>query len=165
MYFTNRRFLFKGDPESTSIDLGEITGITFYSDGMRIEKEAATGQIFTFAGDIDMLRLITDNLMTAHRQETPPKSEKSGTSRTSGTYQKKESSSRTFVQQESSTSPYAVLGIAVSASTEEIRIAYRKMANLYHPDKVAHLAPEFRDMADRKMKEINTAYGTLKSKK
>jgi preprotein translocase subunit Sec63 len=38
------------------------------------------------------------------------------------------------------------------------------MASLYHPDKVAHLAPEFREMADRKMKEINTAYGSIKSK-
>jgi DnaJ-domain-containing protein 1 len=166
LYFTNRRFLFKGDPESTSIGLGEVTGITFYSDGMRVEKETATGQIFTFTGDIDMLRLITDNLMTAYRQETPPKSERStGAGTRSGTSEKKESSFRTAVQQESSKSPYVVLGIAVSASTEEIRIAYRKMANLYHPDKVAHLAPEFREMADRKMKEINTAYGTLKSKK
>ena len=165
LYFTNRRFLFKGDPESTSIDLGEVTGITFYSDGMRIEKEAATGQIFTFAGDIDMLRLITDNLMTAYRQETPPKSERStGAGTKSGTSGKKESSSRTVVQQESSKSPYAVLGIAVSASTEEMKIAYRKMASLYHPDKVAHLAPEFREMADRKMKEINTAYGSIKGR-
>jgi DnaJ-domain-containing protein 1 len=36
------------------------------------------------------------------------------------------------------------------------------MASLYHPDKVAHLAPEFREMADQKMKEINTAYGSIK---
>jgi DnaJ like chaperone protein len=57
-----------------------------------------------------------------------------------------------------------VLGITVSASTDEIKIAYRKMASLYHPDKVAHLAPEFREMADRKMKEINTAYGAIKNK-
>jgi DnaJ like chaperone protein len=57
-----------------------------------------------------------------------------------------------------------VLGITVSASTEEIKIAYRKMASLYHPDKVAHLAPEFREMADRKMKEINTAYGSIKGR-
>lgn len=166
LYFTNRRFLFKGDPESTSIDLGEVTGITFHLDGMRIEKEAATGQIFTFAGDIDMLRLITDNLMTTYRQETPPKSERStGAGTRSGTSERKERSSRTVIQQGSSKSPYAVLGIAVSASTEEIKIAYRKMASLYHPDKVAHLAPEFREMADNKMKEINTAYGTLKTRK
>jgi len=55
LYFTNRRFLFNGDSHSTSIDLGKIASITFYSDGMRIEKEASTDQIFTFSGDIDML--------------------------------------------------------------------------------------------------------------
>ena len=36
------------------------------------------------------------------------------------------------------------------------------MASLYHPDKVSHLAPEFREMADKKMTEINTAYGSIK---
>jgi DnaJ-domain-containing protein 1 len=165
LYFTNRRFLFSGDSHTTSIDLGTITSITFYSDGMRIEKEASTDQIFTFSGDIDMLRLIADNLMTTNRQESPPRSDKStGTGRTSGTSERKRTSSQTVIRQERFKSPYEILGISVSASTEEIKIAYRKMASLYHPDKVAHLAPEFRDMADRKMKEINSAYGSIKSK-
>ena len=83
LYFTNRRFLFNGDSDLTSIDLGTITGITFYSDGMRIVKEASTDQIFTFSGDLDMLRLIADNLMTTYRHESPPRSDRStGTGRT-----------------------------------------------------------------------------------
>ena len=165
LYFTNRRFLFSRDSHATSIGLGNITGITFYSDGMRIEKEASIDQIFTFSGDIDMLRLIADNLMTTYRQESPPRSDEStGTGRTAGTSERRRTSSQTITGRESSKSPYEVLGIGVSASREEIRIAYRKMASLYHPDKVAHLAPEFREMADRKMKEINTAYGSIKSK-
>lgn len=163
LYFTNRRFLFSGDSHATSIDLGAITSITFYSDGMCIEKESSADQIFTFSGDIDMLRLIADNLMTTHRQESPPRSDKStGSGTTSGTSERRRTSSRTIRGQENR-SPYEVLGIGVSASREEIRIAYRKMASLYHPDKVAHLAPEFREMADNKMKEINTAYGSIKS--
>lgn len=160
LYFTNRRFLFNGDPEPTSIDFGTITGITFYSDGMRIAKEASTDQIFTFSGDLDMLRLIADNLMTTYRHESPPKSK--GNRRTSGSSERQRTSPHGVTWQESSRSPYEVLGLAISASREEIRIAYRKMASLYHPDKVAHLAPEFREMADRKMKEINTAYGSIK---
>jgi hypothetical protein len=163
LYFTNRRFLFNGDSEQTSIGLGTITGITFYSDGMRIVKEASTHQIFTFSSDIDMLRLIADNLMTTYRHESPPRSDKTtGTGRTSGTSERTRTSSHGVTRQETSKSPYEVLGIHVSASKEEIRIAYRKMATLYHPDKVAHLAPEFREMADRKMKEINSAYGSIK---
>jgi DnaJ domain/Chloroplast envelope transporter len=163
LYFTNRRFLFNGDSHSASIDFGTIASITFYSDGMRIGKETSTDQIFTFSGDIDMLRLIADNLMTNYRQESPPRSDQARrTGRTSGTSERKRTSSRKVNRQDSSKSPHEVLGIGVSASREEIRIAYRKMASLYHPDKVAHLAPEFREMADRKMKEINTAYGQLK---
>ena len=163
LYFTNRRFLFNGDSHSASIDFSTIASITFYSDGMRIGKETSTDQIFTFSGDIDMLRLIADNLMTNYRHESPPRSDQSRrTGRTSGTSERKRTGSHKVNWQESSKSPYEVLGIGVSASREEIRIAYRTMASLYHPDKVAHLAPEFREMADRKMKEINTAYGSIK---
>ena len=139
--------------------------MTFYSDGMRVGEEVGRDQIFTFSGDIDMLRVIADNLMTTYRQEAPPKSARSRTGARSGNSESSRSRSHTAMQPESLKSPYEVLGISVSASTEEIKIAYRKMASLYHPDKVTHLAPEFREMADRKMKEINTAYGALKDKK
>ena len=40
--------------------------------------------------------------------------------------------------------------------------AYRKLVQQYHPDKVANLAPEFRELAERRMKEINAAYQRLK---
>jgi DnaJ-domain-containing protein 1 len=161
LYFTNIRLLFNGDSKSTSVYLSKIISMTFYSDGMRVGEEVGRDQIFTFSGDIDMLRVIADNLMTTYRQEAPPKSAKPRTGPTSGSSE----SRRTVIQPESLKSPYEVLGISVSASTEEIKIAYRKMASLYHPDKVTHLAPEFREMADRKMKEINTAYGALRDKK
>jgi DnaJ-class molecular chaperone len=36
--------------------------------------------------------------------------------------------------------------------------AYRSLAQMYHPDKVAGLAPEFHEVAERRMKEINAAY-------
>ena len=166
LYFTNRRFLFNGNSKSISIYLGKIIGITFYSDGMRIEKEAGKDQIFTFSGDIDMLRLIADNLMSSYRQEAPPKSARSTKTRSApGSSERKKASTPTIVQQESFKSPYEILQISISASIEEIKIAYRKMASMYHPDKVAHLAPEFREMAERKMKEINIAYEALKSRK
>jgi DnaJ-domain-containing protein 1 len=35
---------------------------------------------------------------------------------------------------------------------------------MYHPDKVAGLAPEFQALADRRMKEINAAYEAVKQR-
>ena len=36
--------------------------------------------------------------------------------------------------------------------------AYRKMARMYHPDRVEGLGPELKESAERRMKEINAAY-------
>jgi tetratricopeptide (TPR) repeat protein len=58
--------------------------------------------------------------------------------------------------------PHEVLGVAPGASQEEIATAYRKLVQQYHPDKVAHLAPEYQEIATRRMKEINAAYTTMK---
>ncbi len=62
----------------------------------------------------------------------------------------------------SSLDPYMVLGVAKGASKEEISDAYRSKAQQYHPDKVAHMAPEFQALAEQKMQEINEAYSSLK---
>ncbi len=59
-------------------------------------------------------------------------------------------------------SPHDVLQVGPGASHQEITSAYRRLVQQYHPDKVANLAPEFREMAERRMKEINAAYQRLK---
>ena len=58
--------------------------------------------------------------------------------------------------------PYEVLGVTKTASIEEIRAAYRQLANQYHPDKVAHLGEEFKVLAEKRFKEIQKAYQELK---
>lgn len=68
------------------------------------------------------------------------------------------------VEYEGRKSAYEILGIRTNASKDEIISAYRKMAHMYHPDKVALLAPEFRELAERRMKEINAAYAQLKER-
>ncbi|MBW2370274.1 MAG: DnaJ domain-containing protein [Deltaproteobacteria bacterium] len=57
--------------------------------------------------------------------------------------------------------PHAVLGLATDASAKEIRQAYRRLANQYHPDKVVHLGEEFQQLAEKRFKEIQEAYQTL----
>ena len=57
--------------------------------------------------------------------------------------------------------PYEILGIAPGATAEDIRSAYRKQAQRYHPDRVSHLGEEFQQMAKQKFQEIQRAYETL----
>lgn len=57
--------------------------------------------------------------------------------------------------------PHEVLGVAPGADRATIRAAYIRLAKQYHPDRVAHLAPEFRELAEGKMKEFNAAYEAL----
>ena len=51
-----------------------------------------------------------------------------------------------------------VLGVGADASMDAIRQAYQHRIAEYHPDKVAALGAELRELAERKSKEINLAY-------
>jgi len=60
--------------------------------------------------------------------------------------------------------PYTVLNIPVDASDEKIKKAYKELAGKYHPDKVQHLGDEFREIAEKRFKEIQNAYQELMRK-
>jgi hypothetical protein len=60
--------------------------------------------------------------------------------------------------------PYTILGIGKDATEEEIKRAYRKLANKYHPDKVNHLGEEFQKLSEKRFIEIQEAYRILKKK-
>jgi DnaJ-domain-containing protein 1 len=53
---------------------------------------------------------------------------------------------------------HEILGVSPTASTDEIKIAFRERARQYHPDRVEGLGPELREIADAKMKQLNEAY-------
>lgn len=55
--------------------------------------------------------------------------------------------------------PYQTLGISPSASDEEVKTAYRRLAKKYHPDK--YVNSPLADLAGEKMKEINEAYDQI----
>ena len=57
---------------------------------------------------------------------------------------------------------YDILEVSPKASLETIAAAYRSLISRYHPDKTAALGPEFREIAERRSKEINNAYSILK---
>ena len=58
-------------------------------------------------------------------------------------------------------SPHDILGVPKNASRDEIKAAYRKRVNQYHPDKVAHLGEEFQHLAEKRFKEIQQAFDAL----
>ncbi len=53
---------------------------------------------------------------------------------------------------------WTALNVSRNASLDEIQDAYRTLISQYHPDKVARLGDEIKAVADRKSKEINSAY-------
>ena len=58
---------------------------------------------------------------------------------------------------------YRILEISNDASDSEIKKAFRKMANKYHPDKVSHLGKEMQKNAEEKFKAVSDAYQKIKS--
>ena len=54
------------------------------------------------------------------------------------------------------TDPYQVLGIAPSASDDEVKRAYRELSRKYHPD--TYVDNPLSDLAEEKFKEIQEAY-------
>jgi len=60
---------------------------------------------------------------------------------------------------------YKILEVEKTASPEEIKKAYRRMAMKYHPDKVHHLGPEYQKDAQEKFRKINDAYEQIRKEK
>lgn len=59
-------------------------------------------------------------------------------------------------------SSYKILEIEKSATNEEVKKAYRRMAMKYHPDKVSHLGDDYKKAAVEKFRKVNEAYEKIK---
>jgi DnaJ like chaperone protein len=60
---------------------------------------------------------------------------------------------------------YTALEISPSATDEEVKKAYRRMAMKYHPDKVANMGDEMAKKATEKFRGINEAYEHIKKQR
>jgi DnaJ like chaperone protein len=60
---------------------------------------------------------------------------------------------------------YRVLEVERTATEEELKAAYRRMALKYHPDKVSHLGEDFRKSAEEKFKAVNEAWEKIKKER
>jgi DnaJ like chaperone protein len=58
---------------------------------------------------------------------------------------------------------YTALEIEPTATDEEVKKAYRRMAMKYHPDKVANAGESIRQQANDKFRSINEAYEHIKT--
>jgi DnaJ like chaperone protein len=60
---------------------------------------------------------------------------------------------------------YKILEIERSATDEDLKKAYRRMAMKYHPDKVSHLGDDFQKAANEKFQRVNQAYENIKKER
>ena len=108
------------------------------------DREAAAGFARIFGSDTE----------TRDTEEEPPEERER---------EKKTYRSAAGIEQERRTGEaLEMLGLESGASKGEINAAYREMARMYHPDKVANQSIEVEEYAVQRMKEINGAYALLK---
>lgn len=55
-----------------------------------------------------------------------------------------------------------VLGLSGKVTREDIKKRYKDLVRQYHPDKVSHLGPKLKEVANEEIKKINEAYEYLK---
>ncbi|MBL1281018.1 MAG: TerB family tellurite resistance protein [Fluviicola sp.] len=62
-------------------------------------------------------------------------------------------------------SDYTILGIDSSASDDEVKKAYRKMAIKFHPDKTAQMGEQYQKGAKEKFQQIQDSYEAIKKRR
>jgi hypothetical protein len=139
---TNQRIRFLSTQGSFDVELKKINGAVRQENMIYMEMAIKRGTgLYVVPRPMVVEALINRLRRDAHEQK----------------HQKSQEVPRPDAQK----TPHEVLNVRPQATREEVVAAYRQRAKLYHPDKVASLAGEFRELAERRMKEINAAYQQL----
>ncbi|MFD0914678.1 J domain-containing protein [Methylophilus luteus] len=127
-----------------------------------------TEEIVVIIGGLLLGYKIVNSLMNKNEFHAQ-KAEKLGTESNSSENDKRHQNHRNSTNQSENKKEFIednwfqTLDIPESASLEEISLQYKRKIREYHPDKVASLGKEIRDLAEFKSKEINSAYEYAKS--
>lgn len=70
-----------------------------------------------------------------------------------------------YTKRNDSSWAYKALGIEPSATDDDIKSAYRKMAMKYHPDKLAGLGEDVKKAGEEKFRAVKDAYDHLKKER
>jgi DnaJ like chaperone protein len=62
-------------------------------------------------------------------------------------------------------SDFTILDVATTATEEEVKKAYRKMAMRFHPDKLQGLGEDEKKAAEEKFVRVQKAYENIKRRK
>lgn len=155
LWATNMRLVFVSPERSFDLDWKRVSAIARDSNTLVLQMSIKKGNgLYILDRPVIAEAIISQLIELSRRAEStrvPPKEKKKQT----------RAEDPPPVDQKKSKSPYDILDLPTNADAESIKLAYRKMVKLYHPDKVATLAPEFQELAELRMKEINAAYEQL----
>lgn len=57
-----------------------------------------------------------------------------------------------------------VLGLSGKVTSDDVKRCWRELSMQYHPDRVQHLGPKLKEVAEQEMKALNEAYEYFKTK-
>ncbi|CAB4530199.1 unannotated protein [freshwater metagenome] len=67
-----------------------------------------------------------------------------------------------FAHPDPDAGPYAALGLTRLATWKEITVAHRRLLSELHPDRHVDADQELRDLAERRVRDVNEAFATIR---